>query len=70
MKKTVLVRLRIELHVDSDRLIIKDGRDLKKEPSETVLTPKGDDFNGIVIYGHSKNLSLDAMKWLLSRTCH
>ena len=70
MKKMFLSGYGIDLHVDSDRLIIKDGRDLEKEPTETVLTPKGDDFDSIVIYGHSGNVSLDVMKWLLSRTCH
>jgi CRISPR-associated protein Cas1 len=29
-----------------------------------VLKPKGDECDGIVIYGHSGNISLDAMRWL------
>ena len=54
----------MDLSVESGRLIVKDGRNQKKEPTTTVLKPKGDDYDGIVIYGHSGNVSLDTMKWL------
>ena len=64
MKILFLSGYGIDLSVDSGRLVIKDGQDLKKEPSEVVLKPKGDDFDGIVVCGHSGNVSLDAMKWL------
>jgi CRISPR-associated protein Cas1 len=64
MKILFLSGYGIDLSVDSGRLVVKDGRDLKKEPIEIVLKPKGDEYDGIVIYGHSGNVSLDAMKWL------
>ncbi len=64
MKILFLSGYGIDLSVDSGRLVVKDGRDLRKEPSKIVLKPKGDEYDGIVIYGHSGNVSLDAMKWL------
>jgi len=64
MKILFLSGYGIDLSVDSGRLIIRDGRDLNKEPTQTVLKPKGDEYDGIVIYGHSGNISLDAMRWL------
>lgn len=64
MKTLFLSGYGIELSVDSGRLVIKDGRDLRKEPTMTALKSKGNEIDGIVIYGHSGNVSLDAMKWL------
>jgi CRISPR-associated protein Cas1 len=64
MKILFLSGYGIDPSVDSGRLEIKDGRDLNKEPKEIVLKPKGDDYDGIVIYGHSGNVSLEAMRWL------
>ena len=55
----------ISLTVDGGRLHVKDGRDInKEEPKTIVYRPKMIDVDNIVIYGHSGNLSLDAIKWL------
>jgi len=55
----------ITLSVNAGRLHVKDGRDADKDESESyVFRPKMIDVDNIVIYGHSGNISLDAIKWL------
>jgi len=64
MRTLLLSGYGISLSVDSGCLHVKDGRDYEKEPVEHVFRPKFIDINNIVVYGHSGNISLDAMKWL------
>lgn len=54
----------IDLHVDSGRLVVTDGRDYSKEPITQEFKAKHDDLDLVVIYGHTGNVSLEAMKWL------
>lgn len=54
----------IIFNVDGGKLYIRDGRDVDHEPMEYVFRPKFVNYDNIVIYGHSGNISLDAMKWL------
>lgn len=64
MKILFLSGYGIDLSVENGRLHIKDGQGHKKESREIILKPKGDEYDSIVIDGHSGNVSLDAMKWL------
>jgi len=55
----------IDMHVDGGRLHIKEGHDKEKsDPKEYVYKPKHIDLDNIVVYGHSGNITLDAIKWL------
>jgi CRISPR-associated protein Cas1 len=64
MKTLFLSGYGIDLHVDSGRLIVRDGRDNSKEPTTYEFKAKHDDIDLIVVYGHTGNVSLEAMKWL------
>ncbi len=53
------------LTVENTRLMIRDGREFERaDPSEYELRPKSDEYDNIVIYGHSGNISLEALNWL------
>jgi CRISPR-associated protein Cas1 len=55
----------ISINVDGGKLHIKDGHDEDKpDPKEYVFKPKFIDLDNIVLYGHSGNITLDAIKWL------
>lgn len=55
----------ISMRVDNARLLIRDGCDVNRaDPDTYELRPKSDEYDNIVIYGHSGNMSLDAIKWL------
>ena len=45
-------------------MIVKDGRDHDKELTTYEFKAKHDDLDQVVIYGHTGNVSLEAMKWL------
>lgn len=65
MKTLFLSGHGVNLRVENSRLIIRDGCEYeRREPAEYELRPKGDDYDSIVIYGHSGNISLEALKWL------
>ena len=64
MKTLFLSGYGIDIHVDSGRLIVKDGRDYDKELTTYEFKAKHDDLDKVVIYGHTGNVSLEAMKWL------
>lgn len=65
MKTLFLSGHGVSLRVENARLIIRDGCEYeRREPAEYELRPKGDDYDNIVIYGHSGNISLEALKWL------
>ena len=59
MRTLLLSGYGIGLSVDSGRLHVRDGSDYKKEPKEYVFKPKFIDYDSIVIYEHSGNISLD-----------
>ena len=65
MKTLTLSGYNIHLGVDDGKLIIKDGRDLDKEPIQYTYKPKFIDIDQVVLYGHTGNLSLSAIKWLM-----
>jgi CRISPR-associated protein Cas1 len=55
----------ISLSVNSGKLHVKSGKTKDAtDPKETILIPKLHDCERIVIYGHSGNMSLDAIKWI------
>lgn len=55
----------ISMKVENARLKIRDGCEFERaEPMEYELKPKYDEFDNIVIYGHSGNITLEALKWL------
>jgi CRISPR-associated protein Cas1 len=51
--------------VDDGKLIIKDGRDWEKEPEQMTFKPKFIDYDQIILYGHTGNLTLSAIKWVM-----
>jgi CRISP-associated protein Cas1 len=56
----------INIHVDSAKLHIKNGFwSMDEEPEKYVFSPKRIPYNDLIIYGHSGNLSLEAIKWLM-----
>ena len=67
MKSLFLSGYNIHLGVDDAKLIIKDGRDWEKDSQEMVYKPKFVDFDQIVIYGHTGNVTLSALKWLMKQ---
>jgi len=59
----------ITINVDGGRLHIKDGHDKdKSNPKEYIYKPKFIDLDNIIIYGHSGNITLDAIKWLTKQS--
>jgi len=55
----------ISMRVDHSHLLIRDGCEFERpEPMTYELKPKHDEFDNIVIYGHSGNITLEAIKWL------
>ena len=54
----------INVHVDSGRLIVKDGNYKSREPKEKRFRRKMIDFDKMVISGNSGNISLSAIKWI------
>lgn len=55
----------ISINVDGSKLHIQDGHDLNRpNPDSYVFKPKFIDLDNIVVYGHSGNISLDAIRWL------
>jgi len=67
MKSFLLSGYNIHIGVDDGKLIIKDGRDWEKEPTEIIIKPKFVDYDHIILYGHSGNISLSAIKWLMKQ---
>ena len=59
MKTLFLSGHGIDLHVDSGRLLVRDGRDYSKKPTAYEFKAKHDDLDLIVIYGHTGNVNLD-----------
>jgi len=52
--------------VDRAKLYIKNGfSEVGEEPEEYLFTPKRIPYQDIVIYGHSGNISLESIHWLM-----
>jgi CRISPR-associated protein Cas1 len=65
MKTLYLSGHGISMRVDYSHLMIRDGCEFERpEPMTYELTPKHDEFDNIVIYGHSGIITLEAIKWL------
>jgi CRISP-associated protein Cas1 len=65
MKTLYLSGHGISIRVDHSHLMIRDGCEFERpEPMTYELKPKHDEFDNIVIYGHSGNITLEAIKWL------
>ena len=55
----------ISMNVDGGKLHIQDGHDFNRpNPDNYIFKPKFIDLDNIVVYGHSGNISLDAIRWL------
>lgn len=54
----------IDVHVDSGRLVIKDGNYPGREIQEKRFRPKTINFDKLVISGNSGSISLSALRWL------
>jgi CRISPR/Cas system-associated endonuclease Cas1 len=55
----------ISMQVKNAHLMIKDGREYEEGDRATYeLKPKYDQYDNIVVYGHSSNITLEAIKWL------
>ncbi len=67
MKTLLLTGYKISLSTDNSKLYVKDGRDKDKEPVEITYKPKFIDLDNIIIYGHSGNITLNAIKWLMKQ---
>jgi CRISP-associated protein Cas1 len=65
MQTLVLSGFGIKMQVNDGKLVVTDGTDRSRTERQTyLLRPKMYDYNSIVIYGHSGNISLDALKWV------
>lgn len=65
MRSLMLSGYGIRMSVDNGKLHIQNGYDKNiPEPGRYVFKPKFVDYDNIVVYGHSGNVSLDAIRWL------
>lgn len=65
MNSLILSGHGISMNVDGGKLHIQDGHDFNRpNPDNYVFKPKFIDLDNIVVYGHSGNISLDAIRWL------
>ncbi len=64
MKSLLLSGYGIKMNVDSGKLHIRNGNDNGREPEEHIFKSKFIDYDSIVVYGHSGNITLDAIRWL------
>jgi len=56
----------VSLSVDRARLLVRDGiQDVNLEPESFEVQPRKARFDSVLIDGHSGNISLDAIKWLM-----
>ncbi len=54
------------MNVDGARLYVKNGRTThRSDPQNHVFRPKGIKYDNIVVYGHSGNITFEAMRWLM-----
>jgi CRISP-associated protein Cas1 len=56
----------IHMNVDEAKLHVRNGRSSSaEEPIEYIFSPQRIDFDNIVIYGRSGDLTLEAIRWLM-----
>lgn len=56
----------INIWVDSAKLHITDGRwNIEEEPEHYVFYPKTSKIDEIILYGHTGNISLESIRWLV-----
>lgn len=54
----------IGMRVENARLMIRDGCEYDRpEPMQHGLRPKYDEYDNIVIFGHSENITMESLKW-------
>ena len=54
--------------VDDGKLHIQNGHDYNTpKPEHLIFRPKYIDLDNIVVYGHSGNISIDAIRWLVKQ---
>ena len=65
MKSLLLSGYNIHMRVENDRLIVMDGKGWNKEPTEMIFRLNMIHYDNIIIYGHSGNVDLSAIQWLM-----
>ncbi|MDA3854725.1 MAG: CRISPR-associated endonuclease Cas1 [Candidatus Woesearchaeota archaeon] len=66
MKLLILNGHGISIRVDNAKLIIREGiYSLDEKPQEYIFLPKRIEYDTIVVYGSSGNISIDAIRWLI-----
>lgn len=55
----------INIRVEDSNLVAKDGMEFERTiPTSYKLKPKYDEFDNVVVYGYSGNITLEVIKWL------
>ena len=68
MKSLLLSGYGIKMNVDKSKLHIKNGLDRhRNEVQEYIYKLKFIDLDHVILYGHSSNISLDSIKWLMKQ---
>jgi CRISPR-associated protein Cas1 len=68
MKYLLLSGHGIKMNVDSGKLHVQDGRNsVDVNPNSYVFQPKRMDYDNIVVYGHTGNITFEAMRWLVKQ---
>ncbi len=58
----------INIGVDSAKLHVTDGRwNIEEEPEHYVFYPKTSKIDEIILYGHTGNITLEAIRWLVKQ---
>jgi CRISPR-associated protein Cas1 len=66
LKPIYLSGFGVTLTVDRARLIIRNGiLRPDAEPERFEVQPRNAGFDSVIVDGHSGNISLDAIKWLM-----
>lgn len=65
MKSLLLSGYNIHLQVKENKLIVMDGLGWNKEPTKMIFNLNMMSYDNIIIYGHSGNVSLSAINWLM-----
>jgi CRISPR-associated protein Cas1 len=69
MKLLLLNGHGISIRVDGSKLKITDGRyNTTEEPAHYAYAPRRMDIEHIILYGHTGNLTLDAIRWLIKHS--
>lgn len=65
MKSLLLSGYNIHLSIDDEKLVVMDGKGWNKDPTEMIFKLKLMNYDNIIIYGHSGNITLSAIYWLM-----